>query len=458
MLTRLPHDDHGVTLMELLIAVLVSVMILLALSTSFVLLFQTNDISNHVEADSRSAQQIETLLPADFQSAFPGQIDTSSGPSTGCAGSSPGTNVLRMQWSQTAPSTVNFSVSYRLITSGSGSTADVMLARFFCSGASLAASTADELVLARELATTGTPAAAAYDVNTAPDAITLTITSGNGNTYTFKASKRTAGAAGSPTSPPSAPATSSPAAEVPAPVDADMLDTDSNGKPDQVKVNLSGAPAGTCTSGWTLAGIPAGGTQGATSVSGSTVTIAITEKATGTPNTDSAGLTVSFTPSGCTLAAASNMTVVDQASPILSLVATTQNGTSNGKMQTGDAVTFTFSEKVTLSATTTTVTESRSASDVTTLTIPNVLDSAATIDKSYLSGPNKTSVFNAVITGSGTANVTVTLGTCASGCTSQNSGSAATIVMVPASSIADLATSPNTVAATPCTSTNLRLF
>src|SRR5581483_1860106 len=177
LMRRLRREDAGFTLMEMLIAILVSVMIMLALTTSFVLLFQTNNIAKHVEADSRSAQQIETLLPADFQSAFPGEVDTTSVTGTGCAGTSPGNNVLRMQWSQTTTSTVNFSVSYRLLTSGTGTTADVMLARFFCSGSTLSSSTADELVLARELTTTGTPASATYNVNTAPDTVTLLITS-----------------------------------------------------------------------------------------------------------------------------------------------------------------------------------------------------------------------------------------------------------------------------------------
>ena len=76
-------------------------------------------------------QGITTWLPPDVDSAEPGRFDTAIGTPSGCAGVDPGTNILRLQWSETFRTiTTTYVANYRFVITGD----TARIVRLFCSG------------------------------------------------------------------------------------------------------------------------------------------------------------------------------------------------------------------------------------------------------------------------------------------------------------------------------------
>jgi Bacterial Ig-like domain len=199
-----------------------------------------------------------------------------------------------------------------------------------------------------------------------------------------------------------------------------MLDTDANGKIDQVKATFDETLASsTATAPWTLSGAPSSGTLASVSTSGTVATLTLTEGA-GAANTASTGFTAALAASASGIrdvagnqASFAATAVDDLAGPVL-MTATSTAGTTANRMQAGDTFVLTFSEPLAPAsvASNFVVTEQRSSGS--TLTIPGLINSA-TIANGYLGGSASSGTSSSSPAALSNANktVTVTLGTIA---------------------------------------------
>lgn len=126
-----PQRDAGVTLVELLVAVLITSIIMTALvSTIITSLRTTPSVSNRAD-NAISVQGVTVWLPSDVDSTEPGQFDTNAASPSGCTGTDPGSNVLRLQWKETFRTiSTTYVADYRYVVSGGTG----QIVRVTCSG------------------------------------------------------------------------------------------------------------------------------------------------------------------------------------------------------------------------------------------------------------------------------------------------------------------------------------
>jgi len=249
-----------------------------------------------------------------------------------------------------------------------------------------------------------------------------------------------------------------------------MLDTNTNGKVDQVTATFSETLAAYTagTTPWTPANVPSGGTLSSVSVSGSVATLAITEGA-GAANTAVGTFTVALASNAAGIRdAASNLSSfaatapADKAAPVVTTI-TSSGGATAGQMEAGDTLVLTFSEALKVSGVPTsgiTVTESRAGNANVFLSINgstlNIAASSDTGSSGYLANSGtKTASFSGgtAALSSGNTVLTVTVGSTFSGNTVAASQGA--LVFVPASNITDAAAN---TAVGKTTATTFKLF
>jgi hypothetical protein len=235
---------------------------------------------------------------------------------------------------------------------------------------------------------------------------------------------------------------------------AQMADNNHNGRVDQVQVTFSGALDPACTSGWTPANVPSGGSLVGVTLSGSTATLAITE-GFGAPDTAVGGFTVAF--AGCSNAGAFGARAPsDAAGPVF--VSLADGGGTDGRPEPGDTLDLTFSEPLSPTwgpSTTVAVTMTRQGNQNVTITIPSLV-SGSTFDSggSGYVAKNQTATFNSsTLTVSGPT-LRLTLGSACTGCTSTGVGQGS-FTFTPAGTIRDAG---GYVSIAPITATNLKLF
>lgn len=426
-------QDDGFTLVELLIAVAISVIVLGGIIFMFIAMLGNNQVITARVQDAAVGQQLDVMLPDDLESTFPNLIDTSSGTASGCSSSS-GTNVLQLQWQQSLPTpTVTFVASYRLVpyTLANGQPSKE-LQRFYCSGANPASGATQIRTIATNLS--------AASASVSGGVITLTTTSLNGVVYQYVVQPRTAPAGGVPGSPPPTP---SPTATLTDPSPSIkklvMLDKDANGLVDEVDATLTTTISSTdmsnCTAIglWSLANVPSSGSLQSVSGSGSSIVLKIKE-GNKPADTSVSNFTVSFTSgSGCDVLPISNAAPQDGAGPVLTQLATKDG---DGKMETGDTLTLTFSETLNTSPlpTNTTVTEKSDG----TLNITGITNGDVTTGTSHFTGTNQQASFPASVVPTG-ATLKLTLLTPCSGNCSSLAGGSGDLAFVPAASITDAA-------------------
>jgi prepilin-type N-terminal cleavage/methylation domain-containing protein len=187
-------DEAGFTLMEVLIATIVAGILLVGVTSGFIVALHATTGTSDRFIESHDAQLLATYYPSDVQSAFPNSVDTNAGTGTGCSGASVGTNVLRLQWTQTVPTTTAYSVSYRIYSPASGSWE---LRRYFCTGSPTTSSAPSTYqVVAHDLADPSNPPSI---TRSAGAEISLTLyaskaaSESSAYSYTFTASMRTPG-------------------------------------------------------------------------------------------------------------------------------------------------------------------------------------------------------------------------------------------------------------------------
>lgn len=233
-----------------------------------------------------------------------------------------------------------------------------------------------------------------------------------------------------------------------------MFDTNGNGRVDQVRATfgetLASYTAGTTP--WTLSNVPSNGTLSSVSVSGQVATLTLTEGA-GAASTAVGTFKVALAANANGIRDALGNTSSfaarapdDKAGPALLLGGSENSGLIDGKIEPGDSVTALFSEPVLASSVPAapSITESRTGTANVMLSVPGVFSDPLNLGTpNYLAGAGA-----AVFAGTATvasANVTVTVGTCSSGCLLPvRPPTAPTAVFAPATTITDAAGNPAT--------------
>lgn len=200
-----------------------------------------------------------------------------------------------------------------------------------------------------------------------------------------------------------------------------MLDTNANGKINQVRATFSETLAATtATTPWTLSGTPSDGTLASVSRATNVVTLSITEGG-GAADTAVGAFTVALAANAAGVtdvygnqASFGPTAPADSARPVL-MTAQSSGGSTVNRMQAGDVAILTFSEALKPASipTSLAVTESRGGllSVSGDLTIPGFIN-ATTISTSYLGGINSSgrATSTSVILSNGDRTVSVTLG------------------------------------------------
>lgn len=236
----------------------------------------------------------------------------------------------------------------------------------------------------------------------------------------------------------------------------DLLDTNANGRVDEVVVTFSETLASsTATAPWTLANVPSGGTLTSVTTSGSVATLNLTEgggaasTAVGTMTVALAATATGIRDSAGNQASFAAQVPRDKAGPALLSVTDTDVGSllggSDGLLQQGDSVTLKFSEPLLASsvATSPSVTEARGATGNATLSIPGITKLLDMNTTSYMSA-SSSATFAGTGTPSGSA-VTVKVGGCSSatgllGCvTPPTKAGTSTMTFTPSSAMTDTA-------------------
>jgi len=249
-----------------------------------------------------------------------------------------------------------------------------------------------------------------------------------------------------------------PSSETPAElVSLTMLDVDQNGLVDTVEALFDKtlqACAAPCTDGWTLTGVPSGGTLSTVSTNGSVATLQLAEGNGGVDTAvgnfeiglsspsdvrDVNGLEPFF----------AGTRPVDAAMPVADKMWKSNAGTG-GLAESGDSITITWSERIdptSLPATTDVVISDLGNGGNDQLTIPGLLDGAMDLGSGdYLvcaGGPcvgthQATFAGSAITRKSGGTFTTVTLSSCSGDCSELSSGPRTTVTYVAPSSIADV--------------------
>lgn len=235
-----------------------------------------------------------------------------------------------------------------------------------------------------------------------------------------------------------------------------MFDVNADGKIDQVKATFGETLApSVATSPWTLTGIPSNASLEAVSTSGAVATLALTpgggaaDTAAGSFTIALAAKTGGIRDSVGNEASFTATAPADLAAPVLMTVSANDHGGNGGigRMQSSDTFVMTFSEALAPRSVPNpvTVTESRSATNISTLTIPGLIKSA-TIDNSYVrNAPGSGSSSNTAVVLS-TRTLTATIASIADANSGLGKGTGPAQI-VPAAGLTDLV--GNAAATTP---------
>lgn len=326
-------DDHGVTLIELLVATTILGIIMATLGGALVVGLRTSDDAAGRLAESAEAQLVARYLVPDTQSAT--FIDDRTSTPTlnlGCADTA--SDVLRL-WSPSA-STQGVAVVYGLRTVGGVK----QLVRSRCAPPAAVRTT----VLAR-----GLTSASALVVGSA---VELTVQSTTGQRWTVSSTPRVNRSLAVGPSAPSSTTSTTPLP--PQLLSLEARDADQDGYVERVVATFSAAvrcTGGTClTSPWSWQGqAPSGASLGSVSVSGSTATLNLVGHSATKSTAVSNGFKVSLSSASGGLEGASSpslpvqlssQAVADKAAPVL-VAAGLRDANSNGKV---DRLEATFTE------------------------------------------------------------------------------------------------------------------
>lgn len=125
------HRDRGLTLVELLISVVITGIIISSIGGGIVVVMKTADPTAKRLAATTDEQNLVTWLPVDVSSTPSSNVWTDPDFPSGCAGESPGINLLKLKWTETVNgTTTTYRAAYRAVPTAAG----IRVQRFVCSG------------------------------------------------------------------------------------------------------------------------------------------------------------------------------------------------------------------------------------------------------------------------------------------------------------------------------------
>lgn len=387
-------SEDGMTLLEVLLAITISVIITGAIAAAFIIVLKANTAVETRAEHSHDAQLLAAYFPGDVVSGTPNGVDTGAATTSGCASTPAGsTNVVQLTWTDKATNT-GYVSDYRVTAStGADGTTIYQLIRLTCAGATPSTVSPDIQIVARGLASL----TSAVATPSAQDAtVTIKIVDSDGYTFSITGSQR---------------------------VGPDhheralgAYDTDGDGKLDMIKMSFNGIVTSTCLPGFSVSGLPGNAskkTVAVDSVDATTVDISLNEStSTSVDTTVGAGLTASFAVQDqCKLVAYSG-TPADKMPPVLQNVAAFDTNT-NGEL---DSVVATYTEPVSSAG---------AASDWTVSNIPGGGTFGST---NAVSASGSTAVLT--LTEGSIPNTAVTGMTVAGGAVTDSSGNSASPVTV----------------------------
>lgn len=336
------------TLIELLIAMVISVLIVSVVGAALIASLEINKSTREQLAESHDSQLVAAYLPGDLLSAGMGAVDDDPASPTGCASTpTERLNVAVLRWQEAEPAgTRNFVAAYR-VRNESG---EWQLVRYACDAVGSTATTPAAIqIVARNLAPVVTDADLP-DVIVAGSLVTLTIRDASGYTFTISGTRRVvaaasaaAAAAPSPSASPSPPPVRAAATRV------ELLGTATGDV--RIEVEFSLPLEADCVTAFTLAGLDGRGTYSGTAAltSGNQIATLSIDKGTFAPNTAAGALRVSLAgeTSSCTAASVDAAEPADLAPPVLlALVANNRDGGTLRRLEDGDRLQLQFSEPV----------------------------------------------------------------------------------------------------------------
>ena len=131
--SRSRRTRDGFTLVELVVSVALMGIISTSLASGVSVAFRTMVTTTRRLDETKDAQNLVTWLPVDVASAPAANLQTNPAQPSGCAGVSPGVNILLLNWTEALNgTTTTYVADYRAVPDGTG----MRLQRFTCSGTS----------------------------------------------------------------------------------------------------------------------------------------------------------------------------------------------------------------------------------------------------------------------------------------------------------------------------------
>ena len=124
--TVAPHRratrDRGFTLVELVVTIAAMGLVSVSLSLIVSVVLRTSPAAEGRDDDARTLLGLTTYMPEDVNSTPGGaaNFDTAKATASGCAGTSPGINLLRLTWEEDTGSSTTFYAAYRYVNDGGG--------------------------------------------------------------------------------------------------------------------------------------------------------------------------------------------------------------------------------------------------------------------------------------------------------------------------------------------------
>lgn len=346
-------DDSGMTLIELLLAMFISVFLIGVIGAAFIVSIRINENSRSDLAESADTQLTTAFLPADLLSIGAGGLDSSVSTTTACAaGAELGRRIVRLSWSERVSGAVdNYAAEYRVRERGGV----WELIRYACRAtepATLAAAAAQTDVVAANLRPAPTDSALPAVVEDGRRVSILVTTapsvSGDSYSYSLTGTRRTPLVLTLPAAGPPLP----PLDPLLPQIRSLQLVGDAAGNV-SVEATFSAAIPPTCLLEFDVDSDTTRRTYGGTAalVSASVARLPLDRVGTTDPLTSASDLDVTLLGdrASCLAASFTDEPVTDRAAPVLASVQA-QNTAVSGtprRFDSGDTLTLTFSEPVT---------------------------------------------------------------------------------------------------------------